>query len=186
MAPSPPNGCAEPGRGAVPYPDVAMKHLAFKLVARMAVAVFEKLLLDEFEHPLPCLCIDLQEQPEERAARLLDTQRTPECLLDSWTADMLHRFPSAEALCSPEAAAERQMVLLAGQMCIGRIESRHSSVRRLVKMSSLQSTTTSIVDVSANFILNEHRQKIAAEEETPAKQQIEGQQEDIALELLLP
>ena len=137
--------------GLVPHPEVAIRHLSFKLVSRMAIGVLEMLLLDEFEHPLPLLCLDLQQQPREAAARFFDTDAVPPCLLDRWSAGMLERFPSPEALLSEPAAAERQLILLGGQMCIGRIESRHSSVRRLVKMGSLQSSSTNIMDVSGNF-----------------------------------
>ena len=55
----------------------------------------------------------------------------PSCRFDSYTRSVVAKFPTAEALLSPDAKAERLAMVSTLDVCIDRLEARHSRVRSL-------------------------------------------------------
>ena len=135
----------------VEKPTRNLQHLSFKLIARGAALVYMKLFLPEDHHPFYLLRLDSHSDPSGQAHWLLHV--APRCVMDAWTLNMLSRYSTTDMLLGPQARAERQAMLLVTKHCITRVEAKHSSIRRCVKQSSLQSRTSELSLASAMFVL---------------------------------
>ena len=145
----------------VPSPDRALRHLAFKLAARCASSLFEGILLPELAHPYTYLTLDHADDPMAAAGELCHNM--PRCTMDCFTLEALAAYPTPEALLSGAARAERQALLTSAKICISRIESRHAAIRRLCKLSGLQSKAPEFAAVSSMFVLSACNKHIASE-----------------------
>lgn len=101
--------------------------LAFRLLSRMGCAVHELLyrVHDRFPYRLFLLLED---------ATLAEVfAEAKECELDSFTSAFLRRFPGEDGLKTDEARACLQAIARNLKLDIGEIESKHASLRRLLK-----------------------------------------------------
>ena len=131
-------------------PDRALQHLAFRLAARASAVILDNLVAEELCFPFTLLSLDTSSDAEALADQIL---ASPRCVMDSWTLSMVSRYHDVPSLLSHEARLERQTLLLSFKQCTTRVEGRHASIRRLVKMSSLQSKSCDLPLLSAMSLL---------------------------------
>lgn len=124
--------------------------LAFRLASRAGCMVFELLVVPVGQFPL-CL-FQVLADPTLAAT----FARAPACLLDAWSQEVLRRYPGFEG----DELLE-QLALLSQLLWkdISQIESRHATIRRLLKLASHQTHTQEFQDLSTQWCLLQFRRR---------------------------
>lgn len=124
--------------------------LAFKCISRAGCCVKE--LLDHPHKLYPIKMFRLLRRPDLAATLAAE----PECLLDAWSLDMKRRHPT---LSGPEFTHKLAVVALLLWKDITNVESRHATVRRLLKSSSMQTHTMKVPELAAHWCLLQFRKR---------------------------
>lgn len=128
----------------------SFRSLAFGMLARSLGGMTQVL----FRHHagFPFRLWRLLREPSLAAGML----KAPTCMKDTFTLDFLQRYPTPQRLQSNDCRAELLVTSLLARRAICRIECRHASLRRRVKMR-VQCRRPPLVDLSASFVLMRQR-----------------------------
>ena len=123
--------------------------LAFRMVSRMATAVEE--LLASRHRLCPFVTFLVLTSPQETKDKLLGL---PPCLLDAFTKELLKSY---HGVCDEECLATLEAMAMQLPTDISEIEARHASLRRLLYTSSVQTHRMDVEDLSAQWMVLQHR-----------------------------
>ena len=124
--------------------NVAMNLKAMVLLCRQA-ALVQFLLVAEHEK-CPFTLFKLLDDSEGHAAEEINA--LPRCLLDAWSAALLHRYPNIK---DPELKEVLQMHCELCSLSVADVESKHSSVRRVTHSRSVQTWGIQLPTLSAEW-----------------------------------
>lgn len=129
---------------------VHFRALAFRMLARCCCCIQQ--LLGFPHQQFPCRMFALLAEPGLAG----EFVATPSCLLDPWSAELRQRHPDLGG------AELMQKLALIGTLAwtdISQVESRHATVRRIMKQGSLQTKQQMFASLSAEWCLLQYRKR---------------------------
>lgn len=129
---------------------VAFSSLAFRLISRAGCAIHE--LLAHRHQKFPFQLFRLLHEPELAQ----ELSEVPPCLMDEFSLDMKAAHPT---LSGPDFQHKLGLVCLMGWKDISQVEARHATVRRLLKMASLQTRPQVLSDLSGSWCALQARKR---------------------------
>lgn len=127
---------------------VDFRALAFRCLSRMACAYFQ--LITAAHQQFPIRMFALLQHPDLAPTMV----KTPPCLLDAWSAEMLRRHPTLD----DEDFKYKLLLCASLQMTdISAIEARHATIRRILTSSSVQTHQQSFAELVANWVFLQAR-----------------------------
>lgn len=146
---------SEPSRSAAFPPSCRTSEtrcLLFRLLARAAATMHELLVLPQRRQPYTLFGLVGVATVDEEEAMMRNILRTPVHLFDGWARNYVTNYHTVDLMKSDAARMELRSMVWLAEPCIGRLEAKHSRVRRLVKLISLQTHSADVETVSANFV----------------------------------
>lgn len=130
------------------------RSLLFRLTARAAATMHELLVLPQRKVPFALFALLETDDAQEEERLMRQILATPACVLNhcEWAKSYVELYDTVEKMQSPPARVELKTIAHVMEICIARLESKHSRVRRLVKMLALQTHSAELESVSANFV----------------------------------
>eukprot|EP00959_Pyramimonas_sp_CCMP1952_P128365 2684043-Pyramimonas_sp.AAC.1 len=153
------------------YRTSELRCYAFRVLSRAVAGLNDLLIWPEERFPFRLHRL-LDAQPGDDMRAMRDSFLERPCVLDPVSHACLKQYSSS--LGSPEARAELRLMAILQELCIGRIESRWSMVRRFTKLLSLQTCAADLKALSANFIATCTRLREGGIGTAAAHQDVEG------------
>lgn len=122
----------------------------FRLLSRCGSAVFELIAAPHKEFPIQMFRLLADKGAAE------DLRAAPNCLLDTWSAEIRRLHPSLSG-----ADLFHKLALL-GQLChkdIAQVEARHATIRRILMAASMHTHTQAFQDLSASWTFLQFRKR---------------------------
>ena len=126
--------------------------LIFRLLARSAATCYELLILPEATFPFKLFTLLEKQSTAEMMESAGVIAASPRCEVDDYTISFVARYPTPESMCSTPARAVMVAMALMFEMRTGRLEAKHSRIRRLCKLLSLQTHAPDVMSVTASFV----------------------------------